>query len=166
MKGIFILLFTFSFSFTNLLIGQELELDKGSLEDHLNTLKDTTGWSFNYDPAIIRNIRFPLPRKIDISNKSLALAGLLYGTKIDFEMADGVIILLPIIFSIVFIVVRRQSSEFLLWITLLLGLNLIVGIIYFNVLTINVMAWFALLLLLGSGLRLLIGGNGFLKELR
>ena len=83
-----------------------------------------------------------------------------------FSALYGVIILLPIIFSIVFIVVRRQFSEFLLWITLLLGLNLIVGIIYFNVLTINVMAWFALLLLLGSGLRLLIGGNGFLKELR
>ncbi len=83
-----------------------------------------------------------------------------------FSAFYGVIFLLPIIFSIVFIVIRKQFNEFLLWVAMLLGLNLVLGIAYFNILETNVMAWSALLLIMGCGLQLVIGRNGFLKALK
>ena len=83
-----------------------------------------------------------------------------------FSALYGAIILLPIIFSIVFIVIRKQFSEFLFWITLLLALNLIIGIIYFNDLVLNLMGWMAILLVVGCGSYLAVGKNSFLKELQ
>ena len=83
-----------------------------------------------------------------------------------FSALYGVIILLPIVFSIIFIVIRKQFGEFLFWITLLLSLNLVMGVIFFNVSEGNVMAWGALLLVVGCGLRLTLGEKSFLKELK
>jgi hypothetical protein len=82
-----------------------------------------------------------------------------------FSALYGLIFLLPIMFSIVFIVIRKQFREFLLWITLLLGINLVIGVIHFNFQVINVMVWMSFLILVGCGLRLIVGENGFLKEI-
>ncbi len=95
MKGLFICLLGISLVITTPLNGQTLDLSKGNLKDQLAILKEATGWSFNYNPEIIGKVYKSFDQKLDLQNQSKAVHNLLNGTKIDFEIIDGVIVLIP-----------------------------------------------------------------------
>lgn len=81
-----------------------------------------------------------------------------------FSALYGVVILLPIIFSIVFVLIKNQFSTLLFWITLMLAFTLLGAIAYSNVTSLNVMIWVSLLLILGCGVKLMFGKEGLLRE--
>ena len=83
-----------------------------------------------------------------------------------FSALYGLIILLPIIFSIVFILTRKQFSVFLFWVTLLLGFNLAGVLAYLNIDLFNPMLWLSMLLILGCGIRLVLGKNDLLEGIK
>lgn len=66
----------------------------------------------------------------------------------------GVIILLPVMLSTITIFSSRQTSAFLMWITLLLGINLIGGLIHLNATAIGALIWPALILVVVCCLQL------------
>lgn len=77
------------------LCAQEITVPKGSLAEALQYIEESTSWIFNYDPSAVAGIKLSSSKDLNIISKTAAINTLLQETRVDFEIIEGVIIILP-----------------------------------------------------------------------
>lgn len=77
------------------IMGQTMDLNGGTLEEIILEIEKAAKVNFNFDPASIKDIELKNHQKFDLSDLSSSLDLLLQETNIDFEISDGIVMLLP-----------------------------------------------------------------------
>lgn len=74
---------------------QVIQIEKGSLISALKKYEEHSGFTFNYDPALIKGNEVEEDKVLDFANPEQALNLLLQSTQIDYEIQNNLIYLLP-----------------------------------------------------------------------